>query len=91
MSTSSRNEPDFDPAIVAAGLGGLAGLLVVCLIAVEWPVFVWSLIHARPMLLNPVDAIGGGLQYVFSGDHMAYPRALRGFAGQCRRRAPGWC
>lgn len=82
MSTSSRNEPDFDPAMAGAALAALFGLFALCLVAVEWPVFVWSLIHARPMLLNPTDAIGGGLQYVFSSDHMAYPRALRGFAGQ---------
>lgn len=68
--------------MAAGALGVVAGLLVLCLIAVEWPVFVWSLIHARPMLLSPVDAIGGGLQYLFARDHTAYPRALRGLAEQ---------
>ncbi|HEV7774272.1 MAG TPA: type IV secretory system conjugative DNA transfer family protein [Conexibacter sp.] len=78
MSASSRNsEPDIDPAMVLAFMAGAVVLLVVCLVAVELPVLLWSLVHLRPVLLSPVDAIGGGLQYLFSRDHMAYPRALR--------------
>jgi type IV secretion system protein VirD4 len=78
MSSSSRSsEPDIDPAMMLAFMAGCVVLLVVCLVAVEVPVLLWSLVHLRPVLLSPVDAIGGGLQYLFSGDHMAYPRALR--------------
>jgi type IV secretion system protein VirD4 len=83
MSASSRSsEPDFDPAMVLAFMAGCAVLLVLCLVAVEWPVLVWSLVHGRPMLLNPTHAIGGGLDYLFSGEHMDYPKALWGVAEQ---------
>ena len=71
------NEPDIDPVMAAAVIGGLFGLCLVLLVAVEWPVFVWSLIHARPMLLEPTDAIGGGLHNVFAHDHFGVPRAWR--------------
>lgn len=81
MSASSRNsEPDFDPVMVLAFMGAGVAALVVSLIAVEWPVFVWSLVHARPMLLNPIDAAAAGVQYVFASDHMDYPERLWGVA-----------
>jgi uncharacterized cupin superfamily protein len=71
------SEPDIDPVMAAAMIGGLFGLFLVLLVAVEWPVFVWSLIHARPMLLEPTDAIGGGLHNLFAHDHFGIPRVWR--------------
>src|SRR5438270_10696226 len=71
------SEPDIERVMAAAMIGGLFGLGLVLLLAVEWPVFVWSLIHARPMLLEPTDAIGGGLHNLFAHDHFGIPRAWR--------------
>ncbi|HZV73221.1 MAG TPA: hypothetical protein VFF79_05865 [Conexibacter sp.] len=80
MSANSRNEPDFDPAMLLAFIGAVAALVVVLFLAVQWPVFVWSLIHARPMLLSPTDAIGGGIDVLFSSDRSVAPEAWRGVA-----------
>lgn len=77
MSAGSRNsEPDIDPVMAGVAIGVIFAALVLAFFAVEFPVFVWSLIHGRPMLLSPVDAIGAGIQYAFSSDHMDYPEAL---------------
>ena len=54
--------------------------MVLVFLAVQWPVFVWSLIHARPMLLNPSDAIGGAIDLLFSTDRSVTPDAWRGVA-----------
>lgn len=81
MSASSRSsEPDFDPVIVLGMIGALLALFVLLFLMVQWPVFVWSLIHARPMLLAPSDAIGGGIDVLFSSDRSVTPDAWRGVA-----------
>jgi hypothetical protein len=52
---------------------------VLLFLVVEWPVFVWSLVHLRPMLLDPASAIGGGLDALFSSHPLhARPDAWRG-------------
>jgi len=83
MTANSRSsEPDFDPVILVGMIGALVALvaLVVLLFAlVEWPVFVWSLVHLRPMLLDPASAIGGSLNALFSSHPLhAHPDAWRG-------------
>jgi type IV secretion system protein VirD4 len=80
MSANSRSEPDFDPAVLVAFVSVVVALLALVFLAVQWPVFVWSLIHLRPMLLSPTDAIGGGLDLLFSTDRSVTPDAWRGVA-----------
>ncbi|HZV75060.1 MAG TPA: type IV secretory system conjugative DNA transfer family protein [Conexibacter sp.] len=84
---SHKSEPDIDPVMAAVMMAAAAGVLVVLLAAVEWPVFVWSTLHARPMLLDPIDAIGGGLHNLFAHDHFGYPRAWRPVARELPPRA----
>jgi hypothetical protein len=82
MSASSHNDPDFDPVILLGAIGALVALAVLMFFAVEWPVFVWSLIHARPMLLDPASAIGGGIDLLFSSKHaVRHVEAWKGVAG----------
>ncbi len=83
MSASSRSsEPDFDPVILLGMIGAVVALVVLLLALVEWPVFVWSLVHLRPMLLDPASAIGGGLDALFSSHPLhAHPDAWRGVDG----------
>lgn len=66
-ASSHRGEPDIDPAMAAALIGGFAVVLALLFLAIEWPVFVWSLVvHGDLMLMDPATAIGGGLRVVFS-------------------------
>lgn len=83
MTASSRSsEPDFDPVILLGMIGALVALVVLLFALVEWPVFLWSLVHARPMLLDPASAIGGGLDALFSSHPLdAHPDAWRGVGG----------
>jgi type IV secretion system protein VirD4 len=49
-----------------APLLAIVAAVVLLFLAVEWPVFVWSLLHGQPTLIEPTTAIGGGLRVVVS-------------------------
>ncbi|HEX4805181.1 MAG TPA: type IV secretory system conjugative DNA transfer family protein [Conexibacter sp.] len=75
---------------MAAGIVGLAlaSFALLVLLAVEWPVFVWSALHLRPTLMDPATAIGGGLDLLFRSHPLSgHPHAWRHLAGLPSRRA----
>jgi len=69
-----RNETGSDPTMAAAAIGVAAGLGVVAVALIEWPVVVWSTLHGRPALMDPWMALGGALRVVFTRQ-LAAPRS----------------
>jgi type IV secretion system protein VirD4 len=67
------NETEGDPTMAAA-IGVAAGLGVVAVALIEWPVLVWSTLHGRPTLMNPWAALDGVLHAVFMR-RIAAPRS----------------
>lgn len=67
------NETGSDPTMTAVAIGVVAGLVTIAVLAVEWPVLVWSTLMGRPTLMDSSVAFHGAL-HVIAARRLAAPR-----------------
>ena len=67
MSGVSGSDADPEAAVLAMASVFLGA--IVALVAVEWPVLVWSTVHGAPTVMDVPSAIGGGVRWLIVGPH----------------------